>query len=54
MKMQICITHPPVMFSQVFEALGYQHSSLDLNGEDGAIVLDLSRCLSSRFTWRFN
>ncbi|CAE7610165.1 unnamed protein product [Symbiodinium microadriaticum] len=43
------VTPSPALASgkKVFEALGIRHVSLDINGRDGAVLLDLSRPLNS-------
>lgn len=38
-ELRMCLTHEV----EVFERLGFRHTSLDINGRDGAVVVDLSR-----------
>lgn len=37
-----------------FQAYGYQHTSIDLNGEDGALKIDLNKNLPDEYIGKFN
>lgn len=41
------------MSREVFERLGFRHTSLDINGRDGAVVVDLSRQGFLGIHWQF-
>ena len=41
------------MSREVFERLGFRHTSLDINGRDGAVVVDLSRQGFLGIQWQF-